>query len=70
MMQKHREFRSSIKNNDKWKDSRIKTDKINDVYNSTHYICQNHGIKRSGSHSWEGDSFKVNLNHVAEINVA
>ncbi|XP_014613255.1 PREDICTED: period circadian protein isoform X2 [Polistes canadensis] len=60
MMQKHRELRSSIKNNDKLKDLRIKTsiEKIS-VDQNNHYIGQCHGIKRSGSHSWEGDSFKV-----------
>ncbi|XP_043502915.1 period circadian protein isoform X2 [Polistes fuscatus] len=60
MMQKHRELRSSIKNNDKLKDMRIKTsiEKIS-VDQNNHYIGQCHGIKRSGSHSWEGDSFKV-----------
>lgn len=57
MMQKHRELRSSIKNSDKLKDSRIKTEKTNGTDQSTHY--QGHGIKRSGCHSWEGDSFKV-----------
>ncbi|KYN27786.1 Period circadian protein [Trachymyrmex cornetzi] len=59
MMQKHRELRSSIKNSDKLKDSRIKTEKVNGTDQSTHYASQGHGIKRSGSHSWEGDSFKV-----------
>ncbi|XP_018050159.1 PREDICTED: period circadian protein isoform X6 [Atta colombica] len=59
MMQKHRELRSSIKNSDKLKDSRIKTEKVNGTDQSTHYTSQGHGIKRSGSHSWEGDSFKV-----------
>ncbi|XP_011685943.1 PREDICTED: period circadian protein isoform X3 [Wasmannia auropunctata] len=58
MMQKHRELRSSIKNSDKLKDSRIKTEKVNGT-ESGHYVNQGHGIKRSGSHSWEGDSFKV-----------
>lgn len=60
MMQKHRELRSSIKNSDKLKDSRIKTltEKMS-VDQNNHYINQNHGVKRSGSHSWEGDSFKV-----------
>ncbi|XP_076163774.1 period circadian regulator isoform X5 [Ptiloglossa arizonensis] len=60
MMQKHRELRSSIKNSDKLKDSRIKTtnDKITDPTNA-HFVNQSHGIKRSGSHSWKGDSFKV-----------
>ncbi|KAG7212739.1 hypothetical protein KM043_013005 [Ampulex compressa] len=60
MMQRHRELRSTIKNNDKVKDARIKqnvekmsTDQI------TNHINQTHGVKRSGSHSWEGDSFKV-----------
>ncbi|XP_043260117.1 period circadian protein isoform X2 [Colletes gigas] len=59
MMQKHRELRSSFKNSDKLKDSRIKatTDKTADP--NAHFINQNHGIKRSGSHSWKGDSFKV-----------
>jgi len=61
MMQKHRELRSSIKNSDKLKDSRIKTEKVNGMDQSAHYINQGHGIKRSGSHSWEGDSFKVHL---------
>lgn len=55
MMQKHRELRSSIKNSDKLKDSRNKTEKSN----ATDYVNQGHGIKRSGSHSREGDSFKV-----------
>ncbi|XP_011869759.1 PREDICTED: period circadian protein isoform X3 [Vollenhovia emeryi] len=59
MMQKHRELRSSIKNSDKLKDSRIKTEKVNGTDQSAHYVNQGHGIKRSGSHSWEGDSFKV-----------
>ncbi|CAL1679142.1 unnamed protein product [Lasius platythorax] len=59
MMQKHREFRSSIKNSDKLKDSRIKTEKGNATDQSGHYVNQGHGIKRSGSHSREGDSFKV-----------
>ncbi|XP_012134868.1 period circadian regulator isoform X4 [Megachile rotundata] len=58
MMQKHRELRSSIKNNDKLKDSRIKTaEKMVDT--NSHFVNQGHGIKRTGSHSWEGDSFKV-----------
>lgn len=57
MMQKHRELRSSIKNSDKLKDSRIKTEKGTDQ--SVHYVNQGHGVKRSGSHSWEGDSYKV-----------
>ncbi|KAL6261017.1 hypothetical protein P5V15_008543 [Pogonomyrmex californicus] len=58
MMQKHRELRSSIKNSDKLKDSRIKTEKVNGADQSTHY--QSHGVKRSGSHSFkEGDSFKA-----------
>ncbi|XP_071574910.1 period circadian regulator isoform X4 [Temnothorax nylanderi] len=59
MMQKHRELRSSIKNSDKLKDSRIKTEKVNGIDQSAHYANQGHGVKRSGSHSWEGDSFKV-----------
>nr|XP_012217078.1 PREDICTED: period circadian protein isoform X2 [Linepithema humile] len=59
MMQKHRELRCSIKNSDKLKDSRIKTEKTNGTDQSTHYVNQGHGIKRSGSHSWEGDSFKI-----------
>lgn len=58
MMQKHREFRSSIKNSDKLKDSR-KTEKVNGTDQTTHYVNQGHGVKRSGSQSWEGDSFKV-----------
>ncbi|KAI4503566.1 hypothetical protein M0802_000969 [Mischocyttarus mexicanus] len=60
MMQKHRKLRSSIKNNDKLKDMRIKKtiEKIS-VDQNNHLIGQCHGIKRSGSHSWEGDSFKV-----------
>ncbi|GAB1867606.1 Period circadian protein [Camponotus japonicus] len=58
MMQKHRELRSSIKNSDKLKDSRIKIKKGTD--HSVHYVNQGHGVKRSGSrHSWEGDSYKV-----------
>ncbi|RLU16663.1 hypothetical protein DMN91_010731 [Ooceraea biroi] len=57
IMQKHREFRSSIKN--KLKDVRIKTEKTNGADQSSHYVNQGHGIKRSGSHSWEGDNFKV-----------
>ncbi|XP_076642718.1 period circadian regulator isoform X1 [Halictus rubicundus] len=57
MMQKHRELRSSIKNSDKLKDSRIKTEKMSDP--NAHFINQGHGVKRSGSHSWEGDSFKI-----------
>ncbi|XP_029034643.1 period circadian protein isoform X8 [Osmia bicornis bicornis] len=58
MMQKHRELRSSIKNSDKLKDSRIKTtEKMNDV--NSHFVNQGHGIKRTGSHSWKGDSIKV-----------
>lgn len=59
MMQKHRELRSSIKNSDKLKDSRIKTEKVNGTDQSAHYVNQGHGVKRSGSHSWKGDSFKV-----------
>ncbi|XP_029668598.1 period circadian protein [Formica exsecta] len=59
MMQKHRELRSSIKNSDKLKDSRIKTEKGNATDQSTHYVNQSHGIKRSCSHSWEGDSYKI-----------
>ncbi|XP_066591494.1 period circadian protein isoform X2 [Prorops nasuta] len=60
MMQKHREFRSSIKNIDKLKDSRIKNvqEKSSNIQNS-HQPNQNHGVKRSGSHSWEGDTFKI-----------
>lgn len=60
MMQKHRELRSIIKNSDKLKDSRIK-EKVNGTDQSAHYVNQGHGVKRSGSHSWEGDSFKVCL---------
>ncbi|XP_072762384.1 period circadian regulator isoform X2 [Anoplolepis gracilipes] len=56
MMQKHRELRSSIKNSDKLKDSRTKNEKGNATDQSVHYVNQSHGIKRSGSHSWEGDS--------------
>ncbi|XP_014477101.1 PREDICTED: period circadian protein isoform X2 [Dinoponera quadriceps] len=60
MMQKHRELRSSIKNSDKLlKDSRIKTKKVNGVDQNAHYVNQGHGIKRSSSHSWEGESFKI-----------
>ncbi|XP_076754367.1 period circadian regulator isoform X2 [Xylocopa sonorina] len=59
MMQKHRELRSSIKNSDKLKDSRIKTTEKMSTDPNTHFINQGHGVKRSGSHSWEGDSFKV-----------
>lgn len=59
MMQKHRELRSSIKNSDKLKDSCIKTEKINGADQNAHYVNQGHGIKRSSSHSWEGNSFKV-----------
>ncbi|XP_032674085.1 period circadian protein isoform X3 [Odontomachus brunneus] len=59
MMKKHRELRSSIKNSDKLKDSRIKTEKVNGADQNAHYVNQGHGIKRSSSHSWEGDSFKV-----------
>lgn len=71
MMQKHRELRSSIKNSDKLKDSRIKTEKGNATDQSTHYVNQSHGIKRSCSHSWEGDSYKVSfhLSHVARIDI-
>ncbi|XP_076548457.1 period circadian regulator isoform X2 [Osmia lignaria lignaria] len=58
MMQKHRELRSRIKNSDKLKDSRIKTtEKMNDV--NSHFVNQGHGIKRTGSHSWKGDSIKI-----------
>lgn len=57
MMQKHRKLRSSIKNSDKLKDSRIKTDQS---------VNQGHGVKRSGSHSWEGDSFKVSF-HLSRV---
>lgn len=60
MMQKHRELRSSIKNSDKLKDSRIKTE-ISGADQGSHYVNQGHGIKRSGSHSWEGDSCKVRV---------
>jgi len=67
MMQKHRELRSSIKNSDKLKDSRIKTEKVSGVNQNAHYINQGHGIKRSGSHSWEGDSFKVRLTFFREL---
>ncbi|XP_043804127.1 period circadian protein isoform X3 [Apis laboriosa] len=60
MMLKHRELRSSIKANDKLKDSRIKTTEKLSTDPNTHFqVNQSHGIKRSGSHSWEGDSFKV-----------
>ncbi|KAG6795799.1 period circadian protein isoform X3 [Apis mellifera caucasica] len=60
MMLKHREFRSSIKASDKLKDSRIKTTEKLSTDPNTHFqVNQSHGIKRSGSHSWEGDSFKV-----------
>ncbi|KAL2716755.1 period circadian protein isoform X1 [Vespula squamosa] len=59
MMQKHRELRSSIKNNDKLKDMRIKTIEKMSVDQNNYYVGQCHGVKRSGSHSWEGDSFKV-----------
>ncbi|XP_020277747.1 period circadian protein isoform X2 [Pseudomyrmex gracilis] len=59
MMQKHRELRSSIKNSDKLKDPRIKTDKVNGTNQNAHYVNQGHGIKRSGSRSWEDDSFKI-----------
>ncbi|XP_018405057.1 PREDICTED: period circadian protein isoform X2 [Cyphomyrmex costatus] len=59
MMQKHRELRSSIKNSDKLKDSRVKTENVNGTDQSTHYVSQGHGVKRSSSHSWDGDSFKV-----------
>ncbi|XP_070157124.1 period circadian regulator isoform X4 [Polyergus mexicanus] len=59
MMQKHRELRSSIKNSDKLKDSRIKIEKGNATDQSTHYVNQSHGIKRSGSHSWEDESYKI-----------
>ncbi|XP_053970561.1 period circadian protein isoform X2 [Hylaeus volcanicus] len=59
MMQKHRELRSSIKNSDKLKDSRIKTTTERVAEPNAHFINQNHGVKRSGSHSWDGDSFKV-----------
>lgn len=60
MMQKHRELRSSIKNSDKLKDSRIKTTTEKMATGQTaHYVNQGHGVKRSGSHSWKGDSYKV-----------
>lgn len=59
MMQKHRELRSSIKASDKLKDSRIKTTEKMSTDPNMHFINQSHGVKRSGSHSWEGDSFKV-----------
>ncbi|XP_024227427.1 period circadian regulator isoform X2 [Bombus vancouverensis nearcticus] len=59
MMQKHRELRSSIKASDKLKDSRIKTTEKMSTDPNMHFISQGHGVKRSGSHSWEGDSFKV-----------
>ncbi|XP_078051194.1 period circadian regulator isoform X2 [Augochlora pura] len=58
MMQKHRELRSSIKNSDKLKDSRIKNEKMSADPNA-HFINQGHGVKRTGSHSWEGDSYKI-----------
>lgn len=61
MMQKHRELRSSIKNSDKLKDSRVKTDKVNGSDKNAYYVNQGHGIKRNGSRSWENDSFKVCL---------
>ncbi|XP_043517512.1 period circadian protein isoform X2 [Frieseomelitta varia] len=59
MMQKHRELRSSIKASDKLKDSRIKTTEKMSTDPNTYFVNQGHGVKRSGSHSWEGDSFKV-----------
>lgn len=59
MMQKHRELRCSFKNSDKLKDSRIKTIEKMSTDPNTHFLNQGHGVKRSGSHSWEGDSFKV-----------
>ncbi|XP_017763849.1 PREDICTED: period circadian protein isoform X6 [Eufriesea mexicana] len=59
MMQKHRELRCSFKNSDKLKDSRIKTTEKMSTDPNTHFLNQGHGVKRSGSHSWEGDSFKI-----------
>ncbi|XP_017791381.1 PREDICTED: period circadian protein [Habropoda laboriosa] len=59
MMQKHRELRSSIKNSDKLNDSRMKTTEKMSIGPNIHFINQGHGVKRCGSHSWEGDSFKV-----------
>ncbi|XP_076687250.1 period circadian regulator isoform X4 [Andrena cerasifolii] len=60
MMQKHRELRSSIKNSDKLKDARIKTTTEKMATDQTaHYVNQGHGVKRSGSHSWKGDSYKI-----------
>jgi period circadian protein len=62
MMQKHRKLRPSIKNSDKLKDARIKTKKINDPDQSSHYVSQGHGVKRSGTpHSWKDDNFKVRV---------
>lgn len=61
MMQKHRELRSSIKNSDKLKDSRIKTEKSTDQS-----VNQGHGVKRSGNHSWKGDNFKVSF-HLSRV---
>ncbi|XP_012533743.1 period circadian protein isoform X3 [Monomorium pharaonis] len=59
MIQKHRELRSSIKNSDKLKDSRIKTEKVNGGADQSARANQGHGVKRSGSHSREGDNCKV-----------
>ncbi|XP_026667078.1 period circadian protein, partial [Ceratina calcarata] len=59
MMQRHRELRSSIKNSDKLKDSRIKTTEKMSTVPNAYFTNQGHGVKRCGSHSWEGESFKV-----------
>lgn len=70
MMQKHRELRSSIKASDKLKDSRIKTTEKMSTDPNMHFISQGHGVKRSGSHSWEGDSFKVSNSTINTHNLS
>ncbi|XP_019867185.1 period circadian protein isoform X2 [Aethina tumida] len=59
MIKRHREQRSSVKENKKFyhKTEKINMDKANIDKNDT--TNHGHGVKRSGSYSWEGDSHKI-----------
>lgn len=57
MIKKHREQRTNIKTADRENKKSHHKEKNHDKCDIQDNY--NHGVKRSGSHSWEGDSHKV-----------
>ncbi|KAF2905946.1 hypothetical protein ILUMI_00229 [Ignelater luminosus] len=71
MRQRHREHRSNFKADRENKKSQHKNDNKNNILekvDKNEPINHVHGIKRSGSHSWEGDNHKVSKHKHQTVN--